>query len=62
MRILSLNKKKMRISKEKLLLEREKFKYLKSIHSDYNDILNNIDYNVMRLREEIEKIASSYLT
>lgn len=47
----------LKISKEKLLLQREEFEYLKNIHSGYKDILSNMDYNIMRLREKVEKIA-----
>lgn len=59
---LEIKKEKMRISKEKLLLKREKFEYLKSIYTDYKDIFSNIDYNILRLKEEVEKMAPAYLT
>lgn len=59
---IKIEQEKLKISKEKIILKREKFEYLKSTLSDYKDILNNVDYNVMRLREEVEKMAPSYLT
>lgn len=58
---MAIKEERLKISKEKLLLQKEKFKYFKTIHSDYQEILSNVQYNVMRLREEIEKMAPSYL-
>lgn len=58
---MEIKKEMLKISKEKLLLQKEKLEFLRGIHSNYKDILSNVDYNVMRLREEMEKIAPSYL-
>lgn len=57
-----IKQERLRISKEKLLFEKEKFDYLKNFYFDCKNILSNVDYNIMRLREEVEKMAPSYLT
>ncbi|CAL1681386.1 unnamed protein product [Lasius platythorax] len=59
---LEVKQERLKISKEKLFLKKEMFEYFKSINSDYKDILNNIDCNIMHLKEEVEKIVPSYIT
>lgn len=44
---LEIKQERLKISKEKILLEREMFEYLKSINADYKDILNNISIAIL---------------
>lgn len=37
------------------------FQYIKNINSDFKEILININNNIMRLTEEVEKFAPTYL-
>lgn len=54
--------KTLKIKEEKLRIKKEKFDYLKNFHTECTNILSSIDNNIMRLREEVEKMAPAYLT
>lgn len=54
-----IKEEKLRIAKEKLLLQKEMFQYFQNSYSDFKEIFNNID--IMRLREEVEKLIPSYI-
>lgn len=56
-----IKKEKLRIAKEKLLLTKEMFQFFQNINSDYKKIFNNIDMNIMHLKEEVKKLIPSYI-
>lgn len=44
-----------------MALKKEKFKFLQTIHSEYKNILSDINQNLIDLRTEVEKLGPTYL-
>ncbi|XP_024879185.1 uncharacterized protein LOC112459365 [Temnothorax curvispinosus] len=57
-----IEEEKLKILKENIALKKQKFQFLQTSHSEYKDTLTNIDDNLLRLIDEVEKVVPSYLT